>query len=57
MEMYTWQDIVKLCGCKKSKASNMIRSLNKLLEKQGTPKEVLIAGKVSKKFFHEMMKI
>lgn len=55
--MYAWEDIVKLCGCSKSKASNMIRALNKLLEKNGTPKEALIAGKISKKFFHEMIKI
>ncbi|ERT69416.1 hypothetical protein HMPREF0202_00686 [Cetobacterium somerae ATCC BAA-474] len=55
--MYTSDDIAELCGCSKNKAYNMIRALNHKLISLGTPKEALIAGKISRKFFHEQIKI
>ncbi|MDX8335119.1 hypothetical protein [Candidatus Cetobacterium colombiensis] len=55
--MYTSDDIAELCGCSKNKAYNIIRALNHKLISLGTPKEALIAGKISRKFFHEHIKI
>ena len=55
--MYTAKEIAKLCNCSISKAYNIIRALNKKLVREGIPKEVVIAGKISKKIFHDSMKI
>lgn len=55
--MYTSDDIAELCGCSKNKAYNMIRALNHKLISLGTPKAAVIAGKISRKFFHEQIKI
>lgn len=57
MEYYTAKDVEKICGVSQSKAYNIIRALNRKLRESGTPKESLVAGKISKKFFHEVMKI
>ena len=51
------KEIAELCNCSISKAYNIIRALNKKLIREGIPKEVVIAGKISKKFFHDSMKI
>lgn len=51
---YRAEDVAKLCECSKSKAYNIINSLNKLKSKEGIP---IIAGKVNKDFFHEKMGI
>lgn len=55
--MYNSDDVAELCGCSKNKAYNIIRALNHKLIASGTPKETTIAGKISKKYFHEYMKI
>ncbi|MGL4509566.1 hypothetical protein [Cetobacterium sp.] len=55
--MYTSDDIAELCGCSKNKAYNIIRALNHKLISLGTPKAAVIAGKISRKFFHEQIKI
>ncbi|WP_335942433.1 hypothetical protein [Fusobacterium polymorphum] len=55
--MYNAEEVAKLCECSTSKAYNIIRALNQKLIKEGIPKESIIAGKISKKFFHETMKI
>jgi redox-regulated HSP33 family molecular chaperone len=55
--IYTKYEVAKICNCSESKASNIIRGLNKKLLDSGTPKESLIAGKISKKYFHETLKI
>lgn len=58
MEMYNADDVAKICGCSKSKAGNMIRALNKLfMETKGFSKALVIAGKISKKFFHKTLDI
>lgn len=51
---YRAEDVAKLCECSKSKAYNIINSLNKLKSKEGIP---VIAGKINKDFFHEKMGI
>lgn len=55
--MYNSDDVAELCGCSKNKAYNIIRALNHKLIASGTPKETTIAGKISKKYFHEYVKI
>lgn len=55
--VYTKYEVAQICNCSESKASNIIRGLNKKLLDSGIPKESIIAGKVSKKYFHEMLKI
>ncbi|WP_320951027.1 hypothetical protein [Fusobacterium sp.] len=55
--MYSAKEVAKLCECSISKAYNIIRGLNQKMIKNGIPKESIIAGKISKKFFHETMKI
>ena len=57
MGMYTWEDVAAICDCSKGKAYNIIRSLNNILIKQGASKGGIVAGKISKKFFHETLKI
>lgn len=57
MEMYTATQIIEICKCSKAKAYNIIKSLNSALIKNGAPKESIISGKISKKFFHETLKI
>lgn len=56
-EVYDWKDVAKLYNCKRDKAYLIIRGLNNLLIKDGTPKESIVSGKISKKFFHEKIKI
>ena len=55
--MYSVKEIARLCERSTSKAYNIIRALNQKFIKEGIPKESIIAGKISKKFFHETMKI
>ena len=55
--MYGAKEIAKLCECSISKAYNIIRALNQKLIREGVPNEVVIAGKISKKIFHDSMKI
>lgn len=55
--MYTSDDVAELCGCSKYKAYNIIRALNNKLVATGTPREATIAGKISKKYFHEHIKL
>lgn len=55
--MYNGDDVAKLCGCSKVKAYNIIRALNHKLIASGAPKETVIAGKISRKYFHEHIKI
>lgn len=57
MEMYTSEDISKMCNCSKTKAYNIIRGLNSILLKNGVSRDSIISGKVSKKWFHETLKI
>lgn len=57
MEYYTVQDVMTICGVSQSKAYNIIRALNDELIKEGTPKGSIIPGKISKKYFHEKMKV
>lgn len=68
MKMYTAEDVSKICSCSKAKAYNIIRSLNNILIKNGDKSKTfnhkkereetfIISGKISKKFFHEMLKI
>lgn len=56
-KMYTTEDIEKLCGVSKPKAYNMIRSLNEKLISEGTPKECIVSGKISKIYFNRHMKL
>lgn len=57
-EMYTADDIAKMCGVTKAKAYIMIRALNDMLIKEKkTPRETTICGRIGKKFFHEKMGI
>lgn len=56
-KLYDTQDIASICECSISKAYKIIRALNDKLIQNGTPAESIIAGKISKKFFHETMKI
>ena len=56
MEIYTVADVANICKCSVAKAYKIIRGLNEKLIKEGTPKESVISGKISKKYFHEVMK-
>lgn len=55
--MYNADDVMKICNCSQAKAYNIIKGMNNLLIKQGASKDTVISGKVSKKFFHETLKI
>lgn len=55
--IYTKYEVAKICNCSESKASNIIRGLNKKLLESGVPKESIVAGKISKKYFHKILKI
>lgn len=55
-KMYTSADIIALCGVSKAKAYNMIRALNNKLISEGTPKECVVPGKISKIYFHRHIK-
>ncbi|MGL5962987.1 MAG: hypothetical protein ACRCZ2_01100 [Fusobacteriaceae bacterium] len=55
--IYGSEEVANLCGCSKAKAYNIIRALNDKLIKNGTPREALIAGKISREYFHEQIKI
>lgn len=57
MEMYTPVEVSKMCNCSKAKAYNIIRGLNSLLIKNGVSANCIVCGKVSKKLFHETLKI
>lgn len=57
MEVYTADDVARIMGVSKAKAYNMIRHLNDLLKKKGTPEGAIAHGRVSKKLFHEKMGI
>ncbi|MGL5459562.1 MAG: hypothetical protein ACRDBY_08100 [Cetobacterium sp.] len=56
-KMYTTKDVEKLCGVSQSKAANIIRALNRKLISEGTPKECVISGKISKIYFSRHMKL
>lgn len=55
--IYDKYDVAEIFNCSESKASNIIRGLNNKLLDSGVPKNSIVAGKISKKFFHEMLKI
>lgn len=55
--MYSREDVAKICNCSESKAYKIIRGLNDKLIEDGVPKESIVSGKISKKFFHETLKI
>lgn len=55
--MYTVDDVVEILKCSKDKAYKVIRGLNQKLIKGGVPKESIVSGKVSKKYFHETLNI
>lgn len=55
--IYDKYDVAKIFNCSESKAANIIRGLNNKLLESGVPKDSIVAGKVSKKFFHETLKI
>lgn len=55
--MYNADDVSKICNCSKAKAYNIIRGLNCMLLKNGANKKIIISGKISKKFFHEILKV
>lgn len=57
MKYYTAKDVEKICGVSQSKAYNIIRALNDNLIKEETPKGSIIPGKISKKYFHEILKV
>lgn len=46
-------DIATACDVSKSKAYLIIRALNDKLINKGIPREAIIAGKISSKFFFE----
>lgn len=56
-KVYDTQDVANICECSISKAYKIIRALNNKLIENGAPEESIVAGKISKKFFHEIMKI
>lgn len=56
-KVYDTRDVANICECSISKAYKIIRALNEKIIQSGAPAESVIAGKVSKKFFHEIMKI
>ncbi len=47
---YTVDDVMKMVGVSQSKAYQIIRSLNTELKEKGF---IIVAGKVSKKYFKE----
>ncbi|WP_370835514.1 DNA-binding protein [Faecalibacillus intestinalis] len=49
-EVYTKNDVMMILNCKKTKAYDVIRKLNKELEKEGY---FTIAGKVNAKYFRK----
>lgn len=57
MEMYDVNDVVSIMDCSKDKAYKIIRGLNQKLINDGVPRESIVSGKVSKKYFHETLKI
>ncbi|MGL6100364.1 MAG: hypothetical protein ACRC0G_12155 [Fusobacteriaceae bacterium] len=57
METYNAEDVARIIGCQINKAYLIIRSLNENLIKNGVPKACIVAGRVSKKLFHETLKI
>lgn len=57
MEMYDVNDVVSIMNCSKDKAYKIIRGLNQKLINDGVPRESIISGKISKKYFHETLKI
>ena len=57
LEVYTKTEVAEIFNCSESKAANIIRALNDKLIDEGVPKKSIVAGKVSKKFFHETLKI
>lgn len=50
-------NVAELLGISKSKAYNIIRALNNLLIKDGTPKDCIVSGKISEKYLKEKLKI
>lgn len=56
-KLYDTKEVATICGCSIPKAYKIIRALNDKLVQSGTPAESIVAGKISKKFFHETMKI
>lgn len=56
-KVYDTREVANMCECSISKAYKIIRALNDKLIENGAPEESIIAGKISKKFFHEIMKI
>lgn len=57
MEMYNVKDIISIMNCSQDKAYKIIRGLNQKLVNDGVPKESIVSGKISKKYFHETLKI
>ncbi|MGL5950287.1 MAG: hypothetical protein ACRCZH_02545 [Cetobacterium sp.] len=57
METYNAEDVARIIGCQISKAYKIIKNLNDNLVKNGVPKGCIVAGRVSKKLFHETLKI
>lgn len=57
MEMYDVNDVISIMNCSKDKAYKIIRGLNQKLINNGVPKDSIISGKISKKYFHEILKI
>lgn len=57
MEMYNVEDVISIMNCSKDKAYKIIRGLNQKLINNGVPKDSIISGKISKKYFHEILKI
>lgn len=51
-EFYFVEDVMKILGIKQSKAYSIIRELNDELKAQG---KIVIAGRVSKKYFEERL--
>lgn len=56
-EILTVDEIAKILFCSKSKAYKIIRSLNQKLIDEGTPRECVVSGRISKKYFCETLKI
>ncbi|MGL5711698.1 MAG: hypothetical protein ACRCX2_01650 [Paraclostridium sp.] len=57
MKTYNAEDVARIIGCQISKAYKIIKNLNDNLVKNGVPKGCIVAGRVSKKLFHETLKI
>ncbi|TWK08624.1 ICEBs1 excisionase [Bacillus licheniformis] len=49
-EFYKVEDVMRILDVKQTKAYSIIRKLNKELEAQG---KIVVAGRVSKKYFDE----